>query len=94
MNEKLLQALALVGVPIVTGCLGHICVKRYFLASILSAVVCVILFPVFSYIEMGYFDPLLVFGLIPIFLICFPISLVIGLPFWAVRKNRNYTKKK
>ena len=94
MNEELLQILIYISIPAITSFLFHICVKRYLIASVLSAVVSTILFPVFSYIEMGYFDPWLLLGLLPTLLICSGISLIVGLPFLVIRGKKRLAGNK
>jgi len=88
MYETSLQVFALLAVPGVISCLIHACLRRYFIAVVLSAFICTVLFPLFSYIEMGYLDPLLVLGLIQIFATSSIVSLIVGVPFLLGRRKR------
>ena len=73
--------------------LVHIYVKNYPMAVLISGAICVIVFPVASWIEMGYLDPLWLFGLIPGFFWGCGISLFVGIPFWYVRKIKGKNLK-
>ena len=88
MNERLLQIIIFIGIPVVTSGLFHTCMKRYLIASVLAAFISTILFPLLSYIEMGYFDPLLLLGLFTTFIVCSGVSLIVGLPFLIARRNK------
>jgi len=45
------------GLSVVAALVAHVFIRRYFLASILGAIVATILFQVFAYLDLGYLDP-------------------------------------
>ena len=92
MNEQLLQVLAFLTVTVVSSCLIHACLKCYLLAALFSAITATTLLVIFSYLELGYLDPLLIVGftftVLPVLAYTFIISLIVGLPFLYVRRRK------
>lgn len=67
----------------------HMIVKRYFLASFLSACVMVVGMQIASYIELGYFDPFWQVSSVTGFFMASIVALIVGLPFMIKRRINN-----
>lgn len=85
-DAEVVMLLILIGV--IPSWLVHIYIKNYMKAVLLSGSICAFLYPVASWIELGYLDPIWLFGLISGFFWGCAISLFVGIPFWYVRMKR------
>ncbi len=66
---------------------GHLLLKSYISAALLSSVLAAICFQVFAYIAQGYLDPLFIVAFLVSWLVSFVSSLLIGIPFFLERKR-------
>ena len=74
-------------VLVAAGC--HMFIKRYFLASFLSACAMVAGMQFASYIELGYLDPFWQISSVTGFFMASIVALIVGLPFRIKRSIRN-----
>ena len=74
-------------VLVAAGC--HLFIKRYFLASFLSACVMVVGMQFANYIELGYLDPFWKISSVTGFFMACIIALIVGLPFRVIRSIKN-----
>jgi len=65
----------------------HTKIKKYLLASVLSAIVSAVIFQIIGYFVLGYLDPFVIIALITGAMVSFVIALLTGLPFLNLRKN-------
>lgn len=87
MNE--MQAIILiVSVTLLISAAFHYRIKKYFDASVLSALTCTVVYQALSYLEAGYLDPFFIIGLVTGTLLALAISLVVGIPFFIWRRNK------
>jgi membrane protein DedA with SNARE-associated domain len=67
-------------------CVGsHVCIRRYYLASLVAAVLCVAVTLYAGYAELGHPDPHWYIAAITGFFMAGIVALVTGLPFRVMR---------
>lgn len=91
MNEGLEGILILLGITVVTALASHALIRTYLAASLVAAFVSVVAFQGLNYAHLGYVDPYLPIAVVVSAVICFVLSLAIGLPFR--RKRLRQTRR-
>jgi len=67
---------------------AHAKIKKYLIASILSAVASSIAFQIIGYFVLGYLDPFFLIALVTAALVSFVIALLTGIPFCMIRNKK------
>lgn len=88
MDEGTLGIVILISTALVVGIAAHAFIRRYFLASVVSAVAVDVFFHFFAYLQLGYIDPFFVVSLITAGVIALIISMLIGIPFMLKRRRK------
>ena len=90
MSEGAVGFAVFVGLCVAVAAGAHYFLRRFFLASILSALAATALFQVIAALHLGYFDPFWPIAVLFSAPIAFGISLLVGLllwMYWASRKK-------
>ena len=69
--------------------MSHIYIKKYFKASLLAALIMVVLIQIISFIELGYIDPFWLIALPMAIVASTALALIVGLPFKIKRNLKN-----
>ena len=80
--------LAFFGITIVVATAWHHFLPRYLLASVCATITSVLSFQIVVYIQLGYLDPFFVIAMATSSVLAFIVSLLIGLPIRARRKQQ------
>ena len=90
MSEGAVGFAVFIGLCIAVAAGAHFVLRRFFLASLLSALASTALFQVIAALYIGYFDPFLPIAVLFSAPIALGISLLVGLLmwiYWAARKK-------
>lgn len=76
------------GLALICSVVLHVVIKRYYVASVVSAITVALLFQIIAAIQLGYMDPFapIAFGITAV--VTFGMALVIGLPFYGKADQR------
>lgn len=88
MDEAAMGMLLLCITAVVVSAASHLVLRRYALASVVSAVVSTVLFQCFAYIHAGYLDPFFLVAFVVAGALAFGIALIVGIPFLVRRRKR------
>lgn len=88
MSEGAVGFAVFVGLCVVVAAGAHYFLRRFFLASILSALASTALFQIIAALYIGYFDPFWPIAVMFSAPIALAISLIVGLLMWISRASR------
>ena len=88
MSEGAVGFAVFVGLCIALAAGAHYFLRRFFLASILSALASTALFQIIAALYIGYFDPFWPIAVMFSAPIALAISLIVGLLMWISRASR------
>ena len=88
MREGAIGFAVFVGLCIALAAGAHYFLRRFFLASLLSALASTALFQVIAALYIGYFDPFWPIAVMFSAPIALAISLIVGLLMWISRASR------
>ena len=88
MDEGQLGLYIFASICIVCAILLHWRIQSYWLATIVSTVVSVILFQVIAYIDLGYLDPFFIIAMVTSSAAAFAISVFVGAFFTKHRHKQ------
>ena len=86
MSEGMVGLIVLVAISVTAAIIWHAFAKRYFTASIASALMAAVAFQVAAYVHLGHLDPFFPIAVVASLVAAFVIALLVGLPFRARRK--------
>ena len=87
MSEGAIGFIAFIATCTITAIIGHLFLRRYFIASLISAIVSTVIFQIIIFLHLGYLDPFLPIAVIVSGALALAISLIIGLIKWVFRKT-------
>ncbi|MEW6307203.1 MAG: hypothetical protein AB1705_27435 [Verrucomicrobiota bacterium] len=82
---KFTQLLILISPAILCAIVAHLVVRRWFLASLVSALVFTVLVQIFGFVSLGYLEPFFVVAIFTGAITGFAVAAVVGLPFLVFR---------
>ena len=88
MSEAATGIFVLSATGIIVSLTMHAVVRRYVLATIVSATVTTIVFQVLAYVHVGYLDPFFPIAVVVGWFYAGAIAGVVGIPFRLARKRR------
>lgn len=88
MSEGAVGFAVFVGLCVVVAAGAHYFLRRFFLASLLSALASTALFQIIAALYIGYFDPFWPIAVMFSAPIALAISLIVGLLMWISRASR------
>ena len=87
MSEGAIGIIILIAISVITAVGVHLFLRRYFSASLISAILSNALFQFIAYLHVGYLDPFLPIALLVGGALAYAIALIVGLVFLAYRKT-------
>ena len=87
MEKDAFGIMVFLGLSVVAALVAHVFVRRYFLASILGAIVATIIFQLFAYLDLGYLDRFWQIAVVTSGLMSLVIAFCLGVPFWYFRRD-------
>ena len=87
MNEGTTGLLVLVTVSILSAAILHWSIKRYLLASFISAVSSSVIFQIIGFIMIGHYDPLILIAFVTGACAALGIAAIVGIPFFITRRR-------
>ena len=88
MSDGAVGFAVFVGLCVAVAADTHVFLRRFFLASLLSALASTALFQVVAALNIGYFDPFWPIAVMFSAPIALAISLIVGLLMWISRASR------
>ena len=85
MDKSAFAFLILCLLSICIAVFAHAKIKKYFIASVLAAIVSSICFQIIGFFVLGYLDPFFLIALFMGALVAFVLALLAGVPFFMVR---------
>lgn len=87
MDEGFVGFLVFLSISVAVSLVTHVVIRRYWLASVVSAVIASVSFAVAVFLHQGSTDPLMAIAFLGAWVYALLISFVVGWVFGLIRKN-------